>query len=74
MTDGAGGLLDNNVIMFNFTGNSKSEGALALRPGRESLKGRRGGGRIVIGYWLLPKAERRAEGAGRGRRGGLLTK
>ena len=35
MTDGAGGLLDNNVIMFNFTGNSKSEGALALRPGRE---------------------------------------
>ena len=63
MTDGAGGLLDNNVIMFNFTGNSKSEGALALRPGRESLKGRRGR-RIVIGYWLLPKAKRRAEGAG----------
>ena len=44
-------------ITFNSTYiYSKREGALAPWPGRESLKGRRGR-RIVIGYWLLPKAK-----------------
>ena len=56
-------VLVSKEIMSKITGSGKSEEALTLGSRPKSLKGRRGG-RIVIGYWPLPKAERRAERAG----------
>ena len=56
-------VLVSKEIMFKITRYGKSEEALTLGSRPKSLKGTRGG-RIVIGYWPLPKAERRAEQAG----------
>ena len=56
-------VLESKEIMLKITGYGKSEETLTLGSRPKSLKGTRGG-RIVIGYWPLPKAERRAERAG----------